>query len=133
MQEGAKAVVPILFQVGSEKEHPAHELAREALRRLGGWARPAVPLLLENLRKEETRPLAMQALVGIGKEAADLLGEALRDKDPEVRVALLETLGKIGPDARAALLAVNARAARDPYPEVREAARKTSALIQTPK
>jgi HEAT repeat protein len=134
MQEGAKAVVPVLFQAAGDKEHPAHELARESLRRLGGWARPAVPVLLENLRKEETRPLAVQALVGIGKEAADLLGEALvREKDAEVRVALLEALGKIGPDAKAALLAVNARASRDPYPEVREAARKASALIQNPK
>jgi HEAT repeat protein len=133
MREGAKAVVPVLLRAARDKEHPAHELAQESLRRLGGWARPAVPLLLEGLRKEETRPLAVQALVGIGKEAADLLGEALRDKDPDVRVALLEALGKIGPDARAALLAVNARASRDPYPEVREAARKASALIQTPK
>jgi HEAT repeat protein len=128
-----KAVVPVLVKAALEKDGPGQAEAKTALRKLGGWAKPAVTGLIAGLKDEATRPVAVQALAGVGKAGVSEMADGLRSRDSAVRLALLEALAEIGPDARAALLAVNACALRDRVPEVRDAAKKAAAQINQKK
>jgi HEAT repeat protein len=130
LQTEAKEAVSTLVESAMEKSNPDRPLARQSLTRLGGWAAPAVPYLVGMVEKEDGRPLACDALTAIGKEAVSGIVSSLRSRDAGVRLALVETLGRIGPTAHSALLDVLRIAQNDASPEVRTAARKASQLIQ---
>ena len=63
------------------------------------------------------------------KEPVAALTTAVRDPEPEVRLAALDALAKFGADVKAALKAVEA-AKMDPDQRVREAARDASEKIK---
>lgn len=56
---------------------------------------PTIARLTASLRKEDGRESAQAALVALGEPAVPALSEALRDPDPEVRLAAIETLERI--------------------------------------
>jgi HEAT repeat protein len=113
-----------------DKDTRLADQAKEAVRSLAEWAKPAIPLLIDQLEPMESRPLAVQALVKVGKSSIEQLVEGLKKGNPEVRIAVLDVLGQLGPSAKSALVAVNGRALNDPAPEVRKAAKDASKLIQ---
>jgi HEAT repeat protein len=72
-----------------------------------------------------TRSLAANALGEMrARTAVAALIRALEDGDAHVRRAVVEALGRIGPDAKAAVSALT-RALSDDDPEVRAKARQT--------
>jgi hypothetical protein len=97
------------------------------LSRLGAKAQPAVPALIEALKKDAlVRQNAALALGRIGpeaKEAVPALIDALRDSDWTVRRQAALALGQIGPEARQAVPALE-KLARDPDKLVRKAAQE---------
>jgi HEAT repeat protein len=126
----AKNAVPIVFAAALDKASAEQSLAVEALGWVGPWAQEAMPFLLAALQKEEMRAGAVPLLVKIGKASVAELRELLNSKDDRVRLAVVEVLGQIGPEARSALLGVNTLALKDPNAEVRAAAKKASQQIQ---
>jgi HEAT repeat protein len=128
--EGAD-VVRVLFEAAIDKENPAMAEAVEALKKLGDWAKPAVPFLIEKFGNEEMRPLASSALASVGKDAVAPLVELLKmSKDDAVRIAVLDCLGQIGPPAKGSIGLVLFLANKDSNSDVREAAKKAGKLIQ---
>jgi HEAT repeat protein/Ca2+-binding EF-hand superfamily protein len=77
------------------------QAARE-LAAMGPGAKPALPGLVEALAdsNSEVRVAVRGVFVAIGPDAVMVLGEALRDKDPQVRLNALNVLGWMGSDAR---------------------------------
>ncbi len=130
LKQEAKVVVPLLLAAAMDKTNPIYPEAVKALSEIGDYAKPVMPLLLNALAKEETREVAVSALVSLGKDAVkdlkDMLGST---KDPVMQILLLNALGKIGPDARSALAVVNAKLS-SPIPQVKAAAKMASDAIQ---
>jgi hypothetical protein len=101
------------------------------------WLRGAgltVDELIEELEEAEP-PIRRGAAVGLGKsgpeeyEAVLALAEALKsDSDKEVRLAVVQSLAQMGPDARHAVPAL-ITALEEIYPEIRETAIETLTLI----
>jgi HEAT repeat protein len=97
------------------------------LSRLGAKAQPAVPALIEALKKDAlVRQNAALALGRIGPEAKDAvpaLIDALRDSDWTVRRQAALALEQIGPEARQAVPALE-KLTHDPDKLVRKAAQE---------
>ncbi len=74
----------------------------QELSEMGGSAKPALPNLMESLgdKNAAVRLAVVEALLTIGPEAVMALGESLRDKNVDVRLEAIHVLGKMGPDAR---------------------------------
>ncbi|MDB6170553.1 MAG: putative lyase, partial [Verrucomicrobia bacterium] len=81
-----------------------------SLRRFGDKALPAVPALVEMLAREGDRASALTTLRGITIHDIEMLTSKLEDKTPAVRSFACEALGKLGPEAGAALPALQLRA-----------------------
>jgi len=83
------------------------EAAAIALERLGPRAAPAVPALLDAWRARKIDPqLFLNIVRRIGEPATMALVAALDDQDLGVRNAAVEALGRIGPSASAAVVAI---------------------------
>ena len=78
------------------------------LRDCGRAARKAIPDLIRVLgdREADVREAAATTLAGFGKVSVEPLIEALRRKNSEAVIAATRTLGKLGPDAAAAVPAL---------------------------
>jgi HEAT repeat protein len=105
----AASVIAPLVRIAGRADSPARAAAAATLGRLGGEAKPAVPALVSALEdpRAEVRGRAAWALGEIGAEARQAVaGLAALARDPEVGWQAIDALGKIGPDARAALPAL---------------------------
>jgi HEAT repeat protein len=92
----------------------------------------ALPALVRSLRFPDAtmRVAVLQTLRGLNASpAVPAVCEVLGDPDPRVRKAAAETLGAVGPAARAAVDPLR-RALADASPEVREAARAALQAIR---
>ena len=133
LKQEPKVVVPLLLTAAGDKNNPGYEQAVKALGQLGDWAKEVRPQLLTALQKEETRGGASLALASMGKEGVkDLNGALEKAKDPALVIVLLETLAKIGPDARPALPEVLKRI-NSANAEIKTAAKAASVAIQKAK
>jgi HEAT repeat protein len=76
--------------------------AAKALAEMGSNAKGALPSLVEALADSNgaVRVAVIDALVAIGPDAILVLGEALRDRNSQVRLTAIKALGRMGPDAR---------------------------------
>jgi hypothetical protein len=94
------------------KAHPEWDLDEAAADALGRIGAPAVPKLIDALRKNngpDERVRAARVLARIGPEAVDavpMLTTALSDEDPHVQKAAARALGQIGPAAAEAVPAL---------------------------
>jgi HEAT repeat protein len=118
-------VVPVL--VGALRDREAGWRAVFVLGEIGPRAAPAVPALVEVLKREQVfRPLrnppaSAVALGRIGPAAAPALAALLREPEPRVRAGAVIALGQIGGEAPGKIPALRTALA-DPEPEVRRAA-----------
>lgn len=97
-----EGIFPILISAleddrSSEEER---DQAAQAVGYLGPRSRPALPLLLDRLRKSDAATLA---LVELGPASIPGLAEALADRDPKVRRRAARALRLHGPGARSAV------------------------------
>jgi len=101
---------------------------------LGPVARPAIPLLVNNLREEDDLGIRCQAAFALGRigkgdsAATSALLEALRDKDAKVRGSAVTALGQIG-QANESVFAAMIRALQDKDERVRISAASALARI----
>ena len=112
----AKIAVPALTALLKDKDSYLRLAATKALGQIGPEARTAIPALvavrgymevpIDAARRSETRQVGPWALGQIGPPAIPALVELLKDKDPAVRFAAAEGLGKIGPQAKIAVPAL---------------------------
>jgi HEAT repeat protein len=95
------------------------------LGKLGSKAKKAVPSLISALKDMESavRDEAERTLIRVGEPGVDALVEALKDKENDqfVRLRIVNIIGAIGPDAKAALPALEL-AKKDESSFVREGA-----------
>ncbi len=94
-----------LVQSLQDKAPQVRSKAAKELADMGEHAKEALPTLIETLsdRNSAVRVAVLEALQAIGPQAVLVLGEALRDKNLDVRLGAINALGRLGPDARAAL------------------------------
>lgn len=109
------------------------------LGRFGSTARAAEPLLMKAIQSDPDKAVRLNAVrtmfASYGENAANLIpafAERLaKDPDFEVRVAIAEEFGGLGPAGKAALTLLRA-AQRDPQIKVREAAAAAIKRIEAP-
>lgn len=113
-----------------DKNPTVRKNAAAALGELGPDARPAVADLMKSLKDAAIKEDAAAALVKIGRGAvADLL-EVLDGTDYDLRLTVLDILGRMGPEAQDAVATLATIAKTHKFPSIREAARKALARIQ---
>lgn len=117
----AKESIPELKALLRDRDKDIQGSALTALAAMGPEAKDAVKNITLLLEDKDLRGTASETLAKIGKPAVPELIKALTDAKPEVRLAAVETLGQIGPEAEAALPALGIRKGKD-LPEIREAA-----------
>jgi HEAT repeat protein len=98
-------VVQAIAHCLSDEWYTVRERAEVELARLGRHARPAIPLLLESLRRGDAdlRQRVLGLLAGIKpprEEVVQALCNALRDDSPSVRHSAAVALGGLGPSVR---------------------------------
>jgi HEAT repeat protein len=114
------AAIPLSGQL-SREGRPA-QAAALALARLGPATRPAMPALIDALRKDKDEgQLARAVLERLGETAVPYLVEALENKDDGIRRGAAEVLALLGPRAPTSAKALAARLA-DESPAVALAA-----------
>lgn len=89
-----------------ESENPfVKQIAAENIAKLGPGGREAAAALGITLRDKEkaVRTASAEALEKIGKGVVQTLRDSLKDPDPAARAQAIETLGELGPKAKAAL------------------------------
>jgi HEAT repeat protein len=131
----AKDAVPMLTEVLSDDEFFVREGAAEALGSMGHWASTSVPALLAALRGPELtlRDRALDALASIDQKAlvtdgVPLLIAEMHHGTPAGRIQATRAVGRIGPEAKAAVPAL-VDALKDPSAKVRECAREALTKI----
>jgi HEAT repeat protein len=107
------AAVPALTEALEVKDGRLQAYAAMALKQIGPDAKPAVPALIEVVKKyKEPAQLAkLQAIAALGKigsgakEAVPILIDVTKEKPPTsaARLAAVTALGQIGPEAKAAV------------------------------
>lgn len=129
----ARNAVPSLIKALDDKEVDVRRWSAIALAKIGPDARPALAALVKALKSDNDRFVrshAAHALGVLGKEAVPALKECVQTElVVEVRLAAIEELGAIGPDARDAVDVLTV-ASRDARPAVREAAEGALKRIQ---
>jgi HEAT repeat protein len=100
----AKAAVPALFEALQDPR--VHEASMKALERIGFDSKDAIPALIGALKYEALRTYAADRLLSIGSEAVPELIRALEGDYGPIREYAAWILGKIGPNAKAAIPAL---------------------------
>jgi HEAT repeat protein len=115
----------------ADKEATVRLVAAARLRSQGAAAAPATRELAATLEDADGRVsnAAAEALVNIGKEAVGPVAEKLASPKVEAKRLALACLAKIGPDANAALPAVE-KCLQDPDEQVKQLAAAALARIQ---
>jgi HEAT repeat protein len=136
----AKSAAPALVEaLQKDKDKDVRRWAAIALTKIGADAREEVPTLVkvlaEVLEKEQDRFVrsnVVHALGKLGKDAVEPLKKCLQtDVVIEVRLAAIEELGMIGPDAKDdVVIRLLTTATRDGRSAVREAAETALKKIQ---
>jgi HEAT repeat protein len=135
----AKAAIPALAKaLREDKSADVRQHAALALGKMRGDEVHAVaPIMIEALRQDMDRGVRLFAVHALSNS----LGSTLRDfvkeladhlpqePDGQVRLAIVQELGALGPDAKAALPALN-QAVSDVQITVRDAARKAVKKVQ---
>ncbi|GIW81763.1 MAG: hypothetical protein KatS3mg105_3570 [Gemmatales bacterium] len=126
----AKDAVPILDNILQTNKKETRLAAITTLGKIGPEAAVAVPSLILAFEEVETLEPAVDAVARIGKPAVSHLIFALQNPSPRTRYAAALALGRIGPDAKAAIQPLAAIYSRDRFPQVRQAASRALNLIQ---
>jgi HEAT repeat protein len=127
----ASAILKLLHDDNAE----IRQAAALGLSKIGPEASTALPELLKAARDRDksVRCHAIHAIGSLGKPAMSAIPELIeilrKDEVADVRVAAIEELAAFGPDAKAAIDALNT-AARDGRPAIREAAQEALKKIQ---
>jgi len=100
----ATDAVPALFE--ALKDPKTYEASMRALEKIGIDSKVAIPELIEALKYEDLRTYAAQGLLDIGPETIPELIRALEGEYGPVRAYAAWILGKMGPDAKAAIPAL---------------------------
>jgi hypothetical protein len=116
------------FRYGNPAER---RTALGRLAQVGSAAADAIPDFIASLRDAdlEIRTGAAEALVRMGSVAVTPLVEALLDEDVDFRRAVIHTLGRIGPDAAAAVPVLTTARADE---QLAQAAEEALAAIGAP-
>src|SRR5262249_21643490 len=99
----AKDAVPALVATLREGDHDEAWAASDALCKIGPQARAAIPVLVDALKRPQAAQWAVKVLQAIGPEAVPALIQGLHAPDAQTREFAADALGRIGPDAAAAL------------------------------
>ena len=127
---GAAGAVPALCQILEGTDLDARKQAATTLAAIGPAAKSAVPALVLTLGDKRCSELVSDALVRIGKPAVPALLRVLDDRSATVRLGVVVTLGKIGPDAKSAVTPLFGRYRIEQREEVRVALRTALKQIQ---
>lgn len=98
----AKETLPVLTDILKTKSVPSLDLVVQALIPLGAESRPALPTLLEELRKPLARfsePPLIELFTALGPEAATTLTPLLDEPEQRLRNSALRALGMMGEKA----------------------------------
>ena len=138
-QYGGRAAeaTPLLIKFAKEPTANTRRKAVVTLGRIGREASSAVPTLCELLKAKESDKVLLSAVIrtlgAFGKEARDAVPDLVEkckgDVLLEVRLAAIEELGNIGPDAKLAV-GILTIAQKDGRADVREAAGESLKKIQ---
>jgi HEAT repeat protein len=123
----AKSAVPNLFE--ALKDPQLYEASMKALEKIGFDSKDAIPALIEALKYEDLRAYAADRLLNIGPEAVPELIRALEGEYGPIREYAAWILGKMGPEAEAAIPALT-EALWDKDKRVRGTAQKALEDIQ---
>jgi HEAT repeat protein len=124
-----RTAVPFLLNLLEDKDGPGRWQAVRGLGAVGAETRTPIPeltkALVEALKDKDARVRvhAVQALWRIDRQVpvvVPLLRDAVKDRVALVRLTAVETLGELGPEAKAGPLLLDAL--KDKDPAVREAA-----------
>lgn len=128
----AKDGVPALVEMLKDKHRDVRRHAIQGLGAMGPDGKPAVTELLPFLLDNELREAAGDTLAKIGKDAVKPIVKAnlVLSPRPDVRLIVVQTLGKIGPDAQAALPQLLILSRRDRVQSVQQAAQEAIRSIQ---
>jgi HEAT repeat protein len=126
----AWSAAPDLAKALTDRDATVRQSAVTALEEIGPDAKAAVPGLLAALKDTSIRVQAVAALRKIGKAGVPDLIDALQQRHYQDRLAAIQILSDLGPDAVEAVPALTVRAKSDPYPNVRRAATAALQVIQ---
>lgn len=128
----AWSAAPALGNMLGNDHINVRKAAVAALVKLGPDAWGATPSLIPALKNAEIHEDVLRALVGIGKEAVrPLVNRLAESRDAQERLEIVNILGQIGPDAKAAIPALTTIAnGGDKVAKIRQAAKEALAKIQ---
>ena len=118
----AKDAALALGEALKDADSGVRERAASALNKLETAEKGLVPALVRALKEDSLQPNIIAVLVRIDADAVSALVKALDSKEAAMRVAVITTLGKIGPGAKDAHKTLVFLYRNDPAPEVRDAA-----------
>src|SRR5262249_5088538 len=113
-----------LADLAQSDDAALHAAAAAALGEIGKDSKQAVAVLVKYCLDQP------EAVARAGKNAVPALSEALADKRYQTRAAAATVLGLLGPPAARAADTLATVAKKDPYPGVREAAKKALEKIK---
>lgn len=116
--------VPILLETMRDPDAMVWKAAVDALLESPAPDRTLRPVLIKTLKSDDSnqRQGAAFAMARFGADAVPDLVEAMKDPDPNVQWAAVDTLDTIGPAAKKAIPALVQAAATNPTPKVRKGA-----------
>jgi HEAT repeat protein len=123
-RSGPDAVRPLLEAL-EDKDVKVRAYAAAGLIPLKPEAKTVLPTLVKRLKKEPdviVRQSILRTLGKLGPEAVAALTETLKDQEAVVQMAALIALGQIGPDAKSALPAMKELAQKADDPRIRSGA-----------
>jgi len=128
----AKAGIPALAKaLRDDKSEEVRQQCALALGKMGGDVQSAVPAMFEAMQKDPDKTVRTFVVHALGNTLGSNLknhvkvfaDQLLADKDGDVRIAIIQELAALGPDAKDALPALN-RAVTDVQLTVRDEAKK---------
>jgi HEAT repeat protein len=126
----AKDAVPALVKALAEKDEAIRGAAIKTLGEIGPPAKAAIPGLILLLGDSACGNLAADSLANIGTDAVKPLAQELNATDKQVRLRAVQTLGRIGPRAKSAVLDLSSREKRERDREVRAAIKDALRKVQ---
>ncbi|HLJ95869.1 MAG TPA: HEAT repeat domain-containing protein [Gemmataceae bacterium] len=132
MGPDAKDAVPVLRAGLGDKDGTLRNIAIAALGEIGPNAKQALDDLVQELQKVDGRVEVVDTLAKIGSDAdsVDRLINKLSYPQKEIRLGVVQALGKIGPPARKAKIELSRISKGDKNKEVRAAAQDALQRVQ---